>query len=413
MARNNFSTPSREGKKSRDIHRSAGEGESMDNGYNAELRKFVAPEFLYGPGAIGLAGQYTRNLGIRNALVVTDRGVMEHGWAPRVLDALEAEGIGSVVFSEITCNPKDREVMEGADLYRREGCEAIVAIGGGSPMDCAKGIGIVTSNGRHIREFEGVDQVPVPGPPLICIPTTAGSSADVSQFAIITDTARRVKFAIVSKTMVPDVALIDPSTTVTMDAELTACTGMDALCHAFEAFVSNASSPITDLHALEAVRLISRHLTAAIRAPRNLDLRDKMMLGSLHAGLAFSNASLGAVHAMAHSLGGLLDAAHGESNALLLAPVVAYNFEAAGDRYALLAQAMGLPSGGSRTLPALLESLEQLRRESGITRRLEELGVKRSDLPALAANALRDPCIATNPRQPTQEDIEALYEQAL
>lgn len=385
----------------------------MDNGCMAELRKFVAPEFIYGPGALDLVGQYTKNLGIRKALVVTDNGVMEHGWTPRVLDALRAEGIAHVVFSDITRNPKDREVMAGADAYRRHGCEAIIAVGGGSPMDCAKGIGIVTSNGEHILQFEGVDRVPVPGPPLICIPTTAGTSADVSQFAIITDTLRRVKIAIVSKTMVPDVALIDPGTTVTMDPELTACTGMDALCHAFEAFVSNASSPVTDLHALEAVRLVSHHLPVAIGDPQDRSTRDKMMLGSLHAGLAFSNASLGAVHAMAHSLGGLLDAAHGESNALLLGPVVAYNFEAARERYTRIAKAMGLSFEESRALPALLDGLDRLLRETGITHRLGELGVRRSDIPTLAANALQDPCMVTNPRLPTQEDIEAIYGQAL
>jgi alcohol dehydrogenase class IV len=338
---------------------------------------------------------------------------MKQGWAQRVVDALQYENISTVVFSEVTPNPKDFEVMAGADLYRRQGCEALVAVGGGSPMDCAKGIGIVTSNEQHILELEGIDRVAVPGPPLICIPTTAGSSADVSQFAIITDTTRHVKIAIVSKTMVPDVALIDPCTTVTMDTELTACTGMDALCHAFEAYASNANSPLTDLHALEAVRLISNHLVAAIREPENLKHRGNMMLASLHAGLAFSNASLGAVHAMAHSLGGLLDTAHGESNAILLGPVVAYNFEAAGDRYANIARSMGLGDSVSSVLDALVNGLDRLRRDAGIQRGLRGLGVKPSDIPQLAAKALDDPCMVTNPRIPTQQDIEAIYEQAL
>lgn len=385
----------------------------MDVTCEAELRKFVAPELIYGPGAIDLAGQYAKNFGVRKALLVTDAGVMRQGWARRVVDALQYENISTVVFSEVTPNPKDFEVMAGAELYRRQGCEAIVAVGGGSPMDCAKGIGIVTSNEQHILELEGIDRVAVPGPPLICIPTTAGTSADVSQFAIITDTTRHVKIAIVSKTMVPDVALIDPCTTVTMDPQLTACTGMDALCHAFEAYASNANSPITDLHALEAVRLISNHLLAAIREPENLTHRGNMMLASLHAGLAFSNASLGAVHAMAHSLGGLLDTAHGESNAILLGPVVAYNFQAAGDRYANIARSMGFGDPVSSVLDALLNGLDRLRRDAGILRGLRGLGVKPSDIPQLAAKALDDPCMVTNPRIPTQQDIEGIYEQAL
>ncbi|MHC1741410.1 MAG: alcohol dehydrogenase-like regulatory protein ErcA [Syntrophobacteraceae bacterium] len=385
----------------------------MDDGCQAELRKFVAPEFIYGPGAIDLAGQYAKNFGVRKALLVTDSGITRSGWTQRVLDALKLENISCVVFEEVTPNPKDFEVMAGADLYRAQGCEAIIAVGGGSPMDCAKGIGIVTSNDQHILELEGIDRVPAPGPPLICVPTTAGSSADVSQFAIITDTKRHLKIAIVSKTMVPDVALIDPCTTVTMDQELTACTGMDALCHAFEAYASNANSPVTDLHAIEAVRLISAHLIPAIREPKDLEHRDKMMLASLHAGLAFSNASLGAVHAMAHSLGGLLDTAHGESNAILLSPVVAYNFEAAGERYANIARALGIAESSSHILQVLLDVLDGLRREAGIHRRLGEMGVRPADIPQLASKALADPCMVTNPRRPTQQDIEAIYEQAL
>ncbi len=193
-------------------------------------------------------------------------------------------------------------------------------------MDCAKGIGIVSTNRKNILDIEGIDNVPIPGPPLICIPTTSGTSADVSQFAIINDTVEKRKIAIISKTVVPDVALIDPLTTLTMPAYLTACTGIDALVHAVEAYVSTANSPLLDLHALEAVRLVCTNLPQVLAAPTDLELRGKMTLASLQAGLAFSNASLGAVHAMAHSLGGLLDLPHGECNALLLDHVVNFNY---------------------------------------------------------------------------------------
>ncbi len=382
------------------------------------LRKFVAPEFVFGLGARHLVGRYAKNFGARKVLVVTDKGIINAGWADLVTANLKAEGLPYTVFSEVTSNPRAEEVMAGAEVYSSERCNIIVAVGGGSPMDCAKGIGIVSSNKKHILEFEGVDQVPIPGPPFICIPTTAGSSADVSQFAIINDTQKKVKIAIISKTVVPDVALIDPATTTTMDAYLTACTGMDALSHGMEAFVSNAHSPITDLHALEAIRLVRANLLPTLEDPKNISLRSNMMLGSLHAGLAFSNASLGAVHAMAHSLGGFLDLPHGECNALLLEHVVAFNFGAAAERYRLIGRSMGLDletqgCSPGMTMSAILGELNRLRTASGIGRRLGQIGVNRTYIPELARKALDDPCMVTNPCRPSQRDIEAIYEAAL
>lgn len=380
------------------------------------LRKFVAPEFIFGIDARKLAGRYARNFGARKVLVVSDPGVMAAGWTDDVLACLREEGLEYAVFSSVTSNPKMDEVMEGAELYRLEGCNALVAVGGGSPMDCAKGIGIVSANRLDIAAFEGVDKVEFPTPPLICIPTTAGSAADVSQFAIITDARRRVKFAIISKMIVPDVALIDPVTTTSMPAELSACTGMDAFCHAIEAFVSTAHSPITDLHALEAIRLITANLQPVINEPNNIVLRGEMMLASLEAGLAFSNASLGAVHAMAHSLGGLLDAPHGECNAILLPYVVEFNFSAVPDRYTEIAKAMGLEVSGkapSEVASSLVAALTHLGEDAGLTYTLGQLGVDRDVIPALAEIAMHDPCIFTNPRQPRRQDIEAIYEKAL
>lgn len=381
-----------------------------------ELRKFVAPEFIFGFGARLLAGRYAKNFGARKVLVVTDPGVIAAGWTKDITDSLEEAGLAYMVFSGVTPNPRAEEVMAGAELYESEGCNVIVAVGGGSPMDCAKGIGIVSSNKRHILEFEGVDQVPVPGPPLICVPTTGGTSADVSQFAIISNTLERIKFAIVSKTVVPDVALIDPVTLTSMDSYLTACTGLDALTHAIEAFVSNAHSPVTDLHALEAIRLISSNLLSAIAEPDNMDIRANMMLGSLEAGLAFSNAILGAVHAMAHSLGGFLDLAHGESNAILLEHVMAFNFAAAPERYLRIGEAMSLDLRGmslTAKKSAIVSEIARLKKAVGIEHRLAQLGVHRTDVPMLTKKAIKDPCMVTNPRRASSRDIEVVYEEAL
>lgn len=381
-----------------------------------ELRKFVAPEFVYGVGALGQVGRYARNFGAKKALVVTDPGVVRAGWAEKVLGSLGAESIPWVVFQDITPNPKDHEVAAGVRYYRDNGCDVIIAVGGGSPMDCAKGIGIAFANGKNVLEFEGVDEVQMPGPPLICIPTTAGSSADVSQFAIINDTNRKLKIAIISKTVVPDVALIDPETTTTMPAELTAATGLDALVHAMEAYVSNASSPITDLNALAAIPLLIGNIVPAIGNPQNMTYRNNMMMGSLLAGLAFSNASLGLVHAMAHSLGGLLGLPHGMGNALLLNHVVEFNYASAPERYDRIGQAMGIEMNGmaaGKRKDALLNAIVALRESTGIGTSIGSLGVNRGDIHQLAVNAFNDPCLATNPRNASVQEIERIYEKAL
>ena len=381
-----------------------------------ELRKFVAPEIVFGPDAINLLGRYLINFGARRVLVVTDPGIIAAGWADRISSLIEEAGIESAVFSAVSANPRSEEVMAGAEFYHNRQCDIIVAIGGGSPMDCAKGIGIVSTNGQDILTFAGIDNVAIPGPPLICLPTTAGTSADISQFAIINDRDEGVKIAIISKTMIPDVALIDPMPTLTMSPYLTACTGMDALVHAIEAYVSTASSPLYDLHALEAVRLISANLLSVLINPTDITLRNDLMLGSLQAGLAFSNASLGAVHAMAHSLGGLLDLSHGECNAILLEHVIAYNFREAPERYTRIGEALGLDLHGLRSQDiqeAIIAEIRRLKRSVGIQRTLGERGMKRSDIPALARKAMQDPCMVTNPRIPTLRDIEVIYEEAL
>ena len=382
----------------------------------SELRKFVAPEFIIGTDARLLAGRYARNLGARHALIVTGPRIISAGWVKDVTASLDAEGVRSTIFADISPNPRDHEVMKGAEVFEESGCDSIIVVGGGSPIDCAKGIGIVYSNRKHVLEFEGVDNVPVPAPPLICIPTTAGTGADVSQFAIINDTNRRVKIAIISKKIVPDIALIDPVPLTTLSPELTAHTGMDALTHSVEAYVSNASSPVTDIQALESIRLMSTFLKKAFDEPENTGWRYQTMLGSLFAGLAFSNASLGAVHAMAHSLGGLSDLPHGECNALLLGHVMEFNYPACPGRFETIGNVMGVEPelrGREERKNAIIRAVMSLGEEVGVTETLGDLGVKKQDIPDLARNAIHDPCLATNPRKATLHDIEKIYEKAL
>jgi len=382
----------------------------------SNLRKFVSPEVIFGSGARKSVANYAKNFGARKVLLVSDSGVKAAGWVDDISRVLEGEGVEYVIFTDVSPNPRSHEVMAGVEFYKEHNCNVIVAVGGGSPMDCAKGIGIVIANGRHILDYEGVDQIHAPIPPLIFIPTTAGTSADVSQFAIINDESERVKISIVSKAVVPDVALVDPETTQTMDPFLRACTGVDALVHAIEAFVSTASGPMTDMYALDAIRLINSNLEKLVANPDDHQVREQVMLGSMKAGLAFSNAILGAVHAMSHSLGGFLDLPHGLCNSMLLEHVINYNYPSAQDRFKVIAEAMGLEIRGLNSTEVkarLLARVVELKQNVGLYQKLAELGVRTADIPVLSAKALKDPCLVTNPRKSNQRDVEVVYEEAL
>ncbi len=380
------------------------------------LRKFVAPEIVFGAGSAKLTSRYVKNFGGNKALVVTDSGVIEAGWADEVTGFLKADDIPYAIFSDLTVNPKAFEVMNGADFYIRNKCDVIIAVGGGSAIDCAKGIGIVASNDQNILEFEGVDKITFPGPPLICIPTTSGSAADISQFAIFTDLGRKVKTAVVSKALVPDVSLIDPRMTVSMPKEVTIASGLDALTHGVESYVSNAHSPLTDLHALKAVELICDNLPKALQNPSDLSPRENMSLASTHAGLAFSNASLGLIHAMAHAIGGMTGAVHGECNGVLLPVVIEFNFSASSNRYKEIAEKMGIRINGlseNDGRKKLVNEIISFLRKISFTKTLIDLDVTSGLLPRLAKNASLDVCLATNPREISLPEIQVIYEKAL
>lgn len=380
-----------------------------------ELRKIVAPELVFGEGALSLAGRYAKNLGAKKVLVVAGTNMIRAGWAEKVATSLEVEGLPYSTFSRVSPNPRAEEVMEGAAVYKREGCDVIVAVGGGSSTDCAKGIGIVSVNRKNILEFAGVDLIPIPGPPLICVPTT-NSGADVSQFAIITDTREKNKISIVSKTLVPDTSLLDPLTSTTMPDDLTVYTGLDAFSQAIEAYVSNASSHITDLYALDAAELLYHHIVFARNEPKNTCHRASMVLGSLEAGLAFSNASLGLVHSMAHTLGGLTDAPHGLCCSILLPHVVKFNYDAAPERYDAIGGIMGLnlesQEPGSKK-KAIVNAIETLKNDTGIRVTMGDLGVNSGDIRELARKTMDDACIVTNPRPVRLEDAIGIFHEAL
>lgn len=391
-------------------------GKELQHAGGMKLCKFVAPEFVYGEDARWLVGRYARNFGARKVLIVTDPGIVAAGWVNDVTASLDDTGLNYAVFPNVSQNPITNEVMEGAALFCDEHCNLIIAVGGGSVIDCAKGIGIVSSNQRHILDFVGIDRVVVPMPPLICIPTTGGSGAEVSQFAVLRDVSRKLKTAIISKAVVPDVALVDPATLRTVTSYIAACSGFDALVHAIEAFISNACSPITDLHALRAIELVNDNMVAFVNDPTDPVAQDGMMQASLEAGLAFTNAILGTVHAMGHSLGGMYNLTHGECNAVLLSHVAFYNYDAVPERFDRIAKIMGLDLRGQPTSAkktALFDLFLTLRQQVGLKQTLSELGVSRSDIPVLAKTAMQDCSNVTNPRRFTQRDIEVIFEDAI
>jgi alcohol dehydrogenase class IV len=385
----------------------------MRNNYLEEMRKFVVPEVMFGNQTRNLLTRYIRNFRARKPLIVTDPGIIAAGWVDKIEANLKDAGIPYEIYQDLTSNPRDTEVSQGAEYFAHKNCDLIVALGGGSPIDCAKGIGIVHTNNQDILDFEGVDQVDTPGPPLICIPTTAGTSADISQYSIITDSKRKLKIAIISKTMIPDVSLIDPETTTTMDTDLTAATGIDALTHAFEAFISNGSSPITNINALESIKLINENLKEAIKSADNLTYRYNIMMGSFLAGLAFSNAGLGLCHAMAHSLGGKFDLAHGNCNANLLKNVVEYNYPAATNKYNQILEIINKDQDQENKKSSLLSWIDNFVSGCGIKENFDQKGIKPEHIPELAQNAIKDPNLVTNPIQPKIKDIEDIYDKAL
>ncbi|MCU4163344.1 iron-containing alcohol dehydrogenase [Carboxylicivirga caseinilyticus] len=379
------------------------------------LRKYRVPEIVYGDNSIGLAAKFAKNFNANKILLVTDSGVQKAGWVKELEESLQENQLNYIIYNNITPNPKDYEVNEGAKLYIKEKCNLIIAIGGGSVIDCAKGIGIVCTNGKDINEFEGVDNIRVPMTPLICIPTTAGSSADISQFAIILNTHKQKKIAIISKALVPDVAIIDAITTTSMDAELTTNTGIDALVHAIEAYVSNASSVFTNINALKAIELLSNNLLTAVNEPYNVEARNNVMKGSMLAGIAFSNASLGIIHAMAHSLGGLKDLPHGECNAILMDYCIDFNFESCPEKFKDIYISMGgdIKTPDDQIKAKLTDKVKQLARSLGVATSFNHYNVEDINIEQITTNAFYDPCIATNPRVVELEDIKKLFTKLL
>ena len=375
--------------------------------------KFEVPEIVFGRGLIERVGSCAKRLGGRRVLLVSDPGLFRAGWVDRALRSLLEAGLEVAYYDQITPNPKDHEIQEGALEYARQGADVIVGLGGGSSMDAAKGIALLASNGGTIQDYEGTDRIHRPLPPLVLCPTTCGTGSDVSQFAIITDTRRHCKMTIMSRTVAPDISLTDPDTLETLPEEFVCTTAFDAMSHAVEAFFSVASTTLTDVHAVKALRLLSSSLVGAVRERGAEDL-ENLARASLHAGMAFSNSLLGIVHALAHPIGGLYDTSHGSVNAVLLPEVIRYDLPAVEEKLPELAWGLGYRTGGDTKAAGetIQEAIEEMLVRTGAPRSLRGLGIAREDLHLLARHALNDACILTSPRPADEDELVSILEKA-
>src|SRR5476649_1889191 len=377
---------------------------------------FIPAVNIMGTDCLDEAMTAIRNYGFRKALIVTDAGLAKAGVASMIAEKLAMQDIDSVIYDGAKPNPNVDNVEKGLALLKQSACDFVVSLGGGSPHDCAKGIALCATNGGHIGDYEGVDQSSEPQLPLVAINTTAGTASEMTRFCIITDETRHVKMAIVDRNVTPLLSVNDPALMVAMPKGLTAATGMDALTHAIEAYVSTAANPITDACALKAVTMIADSLRTAVNDGANMPARENMAYAQFLAGMAFNNASLGYVHAMAHQLGGFYNLPHGVCNAVLLPFVQEYNARVASPRLKDVAAAMHIDVAGmtdEQGAKACIDAIRQLSRDVGIPAGLRDLNVKEEDFNTLATNALNDACALTNPIQGTHQDIVAIFKAAM
>lgn len=372
---------------------------------------FMPVQNILGAGALDEAMNAISALGLKKALIITDGGLSKLGVADQIGSLLKGKGIDYAVFDKAQPNPTVSNVNAGLEQLKNSGAEFIVSLGGGSSHDCAKAVAIVATNGGKIEDYEGLDKSKKPQLPLISINTTAGTASEMTRFSIITDESRHVKMAIVDKNVTPLLSVNDPSLMENMPAPLTAATGMDALTHAVEAYVSTDASPITDACAVKAIELIARYLPTAVHDPKNKEAREQMAYAQFLAGMAFNNASLGYVHAMAHQLGGFYDLPHGVCNALLLPHVERFNQQAAKERLDEIGEIL---TQNNKDLAGLdvIDAITKLAGIVGIPKSLKELGVKEEDFDVLADNALKDVCGFTNPIQADKQQIIGIFQAA-
>ncbi len=382
---------------------------------------FIPTITLIGAGSIKRIPKKLRDLNAHKPLIVTDKGIVHSGILCQVTTILDAAQMTYALYDGTVPNPTCANVEEGVAVYKQEGCDSLITLGGGSAHDCGKGIGLVVANGESIHTYEGVNKSSQDLPPYVAVNTTAGTASEITRFCIITDVKRKVKMSIVDWRVTPNVAINDPVLMLGMPIGLTAATGMDALTHAVEAYVSSAATDITDACAEKAIKLVAKHLRTAVTKGSDVEAREGMCYAQYLAGMAFNNAGLGYVHAMAHQLGGRYDLPHGECNAILLPHVQAYNLSSNYEKFATMAGLLGRdvvglsPEDGAQKF---LEAIRELAAFVGIPKSIRALAtrygksVDLNDIPAMVSNAQKDACATTNPCSINDADLAKLYEAA-
>lgn len=383
------------------------------------VQRFILNEVSYfGPGARRELPEVVKRLGKTKALVVTDPGLIKFGVAGKVTEVLDAASIPYEVFSDVKPNPTVSNVQHGIDAYKASGADFIIAIGGGSAIDTAKGIGIVINNPEFadIVSLEGCAPTRHKSVPIVALPTTAGTAAETTINYVIIDEQKQKKMVCVDPNDIPAVAIIDAELMYSLPPALTAATGMDALTHAIEGYITKGAWSMSDMFEIEAIRMIAASLPTAVAEPSNAEARNAMAVAQYIAGMAFSNVGLGLVHGMAHPLGSLFDVPHGVANALLLPTIMEFNMPCCLDKYPAIARAMGVNTDGmsaEEASKAACQAVKDLAIKVGIPQHLTELGITRNDIPRLAQQAIEDVCTPGNPREVTLAEIEQLYEKVL
>lgn len=375
----------------------------------------VPSRIIAGPGTVDGVGEESRRFRTKKALVVTDEFMVKENIAGRVTGSLKSKGLEHVIYDGVNTEPSLEIVSDGISMYKKNQCDFVVAVGGGSPIDAAKAIAVMVNNVGLITDYRGLDNIPLPAVPLLCVPTTAGTGSEATRFTIISDTDREEKILVGSPHLVPLAAVVDPVLTLTLPRSLTAATGLDALTHAIEAYVSTRAQPMSDIYALAAVELIYKNLGQAWANGNNLQARERTMLGALYAGIAFSNSSVALVHGMSRPIGANFHIAHGLSNAVLLGAVMEFSVIGNLGRYARLAEVMGesqkdmsIQDKAQCGVAAVKRLIQDVEIPS-----LPELGVDGKRFEALCskmtAEALASGSPGNNPRLATREEIVGLY----
>ena len=382
-------------------------------------QRFILNEVSYfGPGARKELPEVLTRMGVKKALVTSDKGLIQVGTTKMVTDVLDEMGFPYDIYSEIKPNPTVTNVKQGVDAFKASGADCIIAIGGGSSMDTAKGIGIVANNPEFgdIISLEGCAPTKNKSVPIIALPTTAGTGAEVTINYVIIDEERQAKMVCVDPNDIPAVAIVDPELMYSLPKGLTAATGMDALTHAIEGYITKGAWIMSDMYELQAIKMIAENLPIAVEEPTNPVGREGMALAQYIAAQAFSNVGLGLVHGMAHPMGSLHDIPHGVANALLLPTIMEFNMPTRIEKYGVIAQHMGVDTAGmtpEEAAQAAVDAVRALSVRVGIPQHLSEIGITEADIPALAAQAITDVCTPGNPRDVTEAEIIELYKKVL